>query len=303
MLSQRLFFGALLIAALLGLLYVDSRLPAWLAAQETGPRFDGAVVTLVVGALAYLGTLELARLLRPAGHAPLFLWPAIVSIGLVLVPFAYHSGLLWMAGLGDVGVAELTVAMLVAAVFGTFAGVAARRRTERAAGDMATSLLCVIYIGLLAQFVVTLRFHGGIALLIYFVATVKASDIGAYFTGLALGRTKLIRWLSPKKTWEGLAGGVVASAACAAGLSWAFGSSATSTPTHATHGFPPPVHGAVFGLVMALVGQAGDLFESLIKRDAQSKDSASAIPAFGGVLDILDSILLTAPVACLLLLR
>lgn len=301
MLSQRLFFGVLLIAALLGLLYADSRLPAWLTPREGGPQLEGAIVTAVVATLAWLGTLELVRLLRAAGHFPLTFWPIIASLALVLTPFVYHSGLLWMIGLGDVGPSELSIAILVVSLFGTFIGIASRRRTEHATSDMAVSILPLIYIGLLAQFVVTLRLRGGIELLLYFVATVKACDIGAFFTGVAIGKTKLIPWLSPKKSWEGLIGGVLTSIACAVGLSYALTSHGSSTATVAA--YPAPLHAAIFGLLMALFGQAGDLLESLIKRDAQSKDSASAIPAFGGVLDILDSILLTAPVACLLLLR
>lgn len=71
--------------------------------------------------------------------------------------------------------------------------------------------------------------------------------------------------------------------------------------------FPPDFlsikQAALFGFLMAVIGQSGDLLESLIKRDAQAKDSAHAIPAFGGVLDILDSVLLTAPVAWWILIH
>ena len=66
--------------------------------------------------------------------------------------------------------------------------------------------------------------------------------------------------------------------------------------------FPPPLRAVLFGVLMAVVGQLGDLVESLFKRDAGAKDSARAIPAFGGVLDILDSVLLAAPVAWWILL-
>ena len=115
----------------------------------------------------------------------------------------------------------------------------------------------------------------------------KFTDIGAYFGGRALGRHKLIPWLSPAKTWEGLLAGVITAGlvgmACApqvSNLSWqkAF----------------------VFGAIIGGVGQLGDLLESLMKRDAEVKDSGTLIPGFGGILDVIDSPLLAAPFAYLL---
>ena len=116
---------------------------------------------------------------------------------------------------------------------------------------------------------------------------VKFTDIGAFFTGKSIGRHKLIGWLSPGKTWEGLAGGLVVAAAVGAicapwlpELDW--------------------IKGALFGAILGLVGQGGDLLESLMKRDADVKDSGGSIPGFGGVLDVIDSPLMAAPVAYLL---
>jgi len=116
---------------------------------------------------------------------------------------------------------------------------------------------------------------------------VKFTDIGAFFGGRALGKHKLIPWLSPGKTWEGLGFGVLTAAIvgmiCAPWISqllwW---------------------QGLIFGAVIGLVGQAGDLLESLMKRDAQVKDSGQLIPGFGGILDVIDSPLLAAPFAYLL---
>lgn len=302
MLRHRLLFGTLLIAALLGLLYADSLLPGWLAGWSGRRGFDGIIVAIVVAVLALLGSLELGQLLRAAGHRPHVGWAASVSLGLVLLPSLYASGYLWMVGAGDATPTDLTVGLLVIAFAGAFLLQARRRQTDRAIGDMAVTLFAVVYIGLLAQFIVLIRLHGGVALLLYFVATAKCCDIGAYFTGLAFGRHKLIPWLSPKKTWEGLLGGVAASTAFAVGVAYIMSQDSAESPT-GTSEFPSLARAAVFGLLMAIVGQCGDLLESLIKRDANSKDSASAIPAFGGVLDILDSVLLTAPVAWLMLLK
>ena len=119
----------------------------------------------------------------------------------------------------------------------------------------------------------------------------KSCDTGAYFTGRAIGRHKMIPWLSPGKTWEGLAGGVVLAvivAAAMAAASRAFLDEADHVPTWL---------GIVCGAVFALVGQCGDLTMSLFKRGAGIKDSSNVLPGLGGVLDVIDSPLMVAPVA------
>jgi phosphatidate cytidylyltransferase len=116
-------------------------------------------------------------------------------------------------------------------------------------------------------------------------------DTGAYFTGRAIGRHKLIVWLSPGKTWEGLIGGVITSSLV--GLLFAWLSQRFLSP-----GDHVPLHlGAIWGCIFGLVGQFGDLMKSLLKRGAGIKDSSSLLPGLGGVLDVLDSPLMVAPVA------
>ncbi|OWY71357.1 hypothetical protein B7486_12255 [cyanobacterium TDX16] len=303
MLWQRLLFGAILIAVLVGLLYADSRLAEWVSQDATGFRFDGAILTGTVAVLVFLGGLELTRLFGGAGFQPLILWPSIVSSLVASIPFLCKSGLTADWGLAKLSAAQLTVGALFIAIFGVFVLVSLRRKTDRAIGDMAVSIWPVLYLGLLSQFIVSIRLDGsphGIAIVLFFIATVKICDIGAYFTGRAIGRHKLIIWLSPKKTWEGLCGGVVASMVLAVGVvKWIEGGQAVAFPPD----FLTVGRAAIFGFLMAVIGQTGDLLESMIKRDAQAKDSAQAIPAFGGVLDILDSVLLTAPVAWWILIH
>jgi phosphatidate cytidylyltransferase len=110
----------------------------------------------------------------------------------------------------------------------------------------------------------------------------------------------MIPWLSPKKTWEGLAGGILASVIMAIVFPLIAGNGKLSAGLMLGLSIPKAI---LFGVLMAVVGQAGDLLESLIKRDAQAKDSAAAVPAFGGVLDIIDSLLLTAPLAYWMLVK
>lgn len=303
MLWQRLLFGAILIAVLLGLLYTDSRLSVSVSPDAVEFRFDGAILTGTVAVLVFLGGLELTRLFRGAGYQPLSLWSSFLSSFVASIPFLCKSGLAASCGLAKFSAAQLTVGAFVIALVGVFFLVALRRRTDRAIGDLAVSIWPVLYLGLLAQFIVSIRLEGsphGTAIVLFFIGTVKICDIGAYFTGRMIGRHKLIIWLSPKKTWEGLGGGIVASMVLAVGV-------VKLTDGSLASAFPPDFlsikQAALFGFLMAVIGQSGDLLESLIKRDAQAKDSAHAIPAFGGVLDILDSVLLTAPVAWWILIH
>ncbi|MFQ5411486.1 MAG: phosphatidate cytidylyltransferase [Phycisphaerae bacterium] len=313
MLWQRLFFGGILIAALVGLIYADDAMSASSFAS-TAPallrrvgmvRCDGLIVTGVLTLLVVLGTVELHRLFSAAGHAPLFGWPILANITFVLVPFVAANGL--PGGKAALHAADLqyTIVIIVIAFLGAALLTAARRKTPGAVGTLGTTLLLVLYPGLLAPFIVRLRLFGppGAAWwVLCFIATVKVCDIGAYFSGLAFGRRRLIAWLSLGKTIEGLAGGVVASVLFAVAVSIGIDQFADAdTPARGL--FPSLFAAAGFGAVMALIGQAGDLFESLIKRDAGVKDSAAAVPAFGGVMDILDSLLPAAPLAYWMLLQ
>jgi phosphatidate cytidylyltransferase len=155
----------------------------------------------------------------------------------------------------------------------------------------------VAYLGLLPSFMAQLRWwpaqagaegpdlRGEAALaLVFFVP--KFGDIGAYFTGRLLGRHRMTPLLSPKKTWEGLAGGMVASMLIAVGIN------RLVSPVVGSD-----LQAALFGLVVGLAGVLGDLAESLIKRDGGQKDASRVVPGFGGILDVVDSVLFAAPVA------
>ncbi|HRP63369.1 MAG TPA: phosphatidate cytidylyltransferase, partial [Phycisphaerales bacterium] len=156
-------------------------------------------------------------------------------------------------------------------------------------------ILAMAYLGVLLGFFLALRQHHSAWWIVGVVLTTKSCDIGAYFTGTAIGRHKLIPWLSPGKTWEGLAGGVVF--ATLVGLGMAAMSRWLADPTDHI----PLWLGAIAGGVFAVVGQLGDLAMSLFKRGAGVKDSSRILPGMGGVLDVIDSPLLVAPVAYWLL--
>ena len=171
------------------------------------------------------------------------------------------------------------------------------RRTEGAANAGASAMLAMIYLGVLPGMYLLIRVGGYSAWVIAAVMmTVKACDIGAYFTGRYLGRHKLIPWLSPGKTWEGLVGGMLFSGLVAIGFTL-WGNAVVPSAAIAWW------YAGLGGLALGLLGQIGDLTASLLKRDAGVKDWAATIPGFGGIMDVADSLLLVAPVAYWLLLR
>lgn len=280
-----------MIAALVGLIRLDDWLPT-IRPQSNGLIIFGLLLAPFIG----LGSAELHRLLRSADCEPLWLWPALSGMILAAVPFAARNGLIPGAPADLSTDLRYTIVVLTIAVIGTLLLVGARRRTDGAIRAIGASLFSICYLGLLVSFALRIRLwapSGGAWLLLYFLATVKLCDMGAYFTGRFLGKHKLVEWLSPKKTIEGLVGGVAASVVFAVAvpvLVRRFGTGELGDV------FPMLGMSVAFGLAMAVLGTAGDLLESLIKRDAGVKDSAAAVPAFGGMLDILDSLLLAAPV-------
>ena len=150
--------------------------------------------------------------------------------------------------------------------------------------DLAINALGLLYIPLLLGHLVWLRYLSqGQWWVVWMLAVVFAADTGAFYTGLSLGRNKLYPEVSPGKTWEGTLGGLLAAliAGMAAG-SWLL---------------PEVKVGSLAGLalVMGVVGVLGDLFESMLKRQAELKDSSNLLPGHGGMLDRLDSLLFAAP--------
>jgi len=140
----------------------------------------------------------------------------------------------------------------------------------------------ILYLGLFSSFFVAMRLEFGLWALLMFVFVVKSADIGAYAIGTSFGKHKFSPKISPSKSWEGMAGAVGAAVIVAIGFAvccdimvWWLA--------------------AIFGLCFAFIGQIGDLVESMMKRDAEQKDSSKNVPGFGGILDVIDSLLVAAP--------
>ena len=185
-------------------------------------------------------------------------------------------------------------------VLGLFALEAMRfRKPGHSMESLGANLLTVAYCGVLLAVTAQLRWvqgaHAGYLLLGSLVVSAKIGDIGAYTLGRLFGKRKMAPHLSPGKTWAGF-GGALLGAALGSTL-WL----TIAPPLFDENWAAPPVWVSVlFGLVIGITGLTGDLCESLIKRDVGQKDSAPLMPGFGGLLDLLDSVLYAGPVALLL---
>jgi phosphatidate cytidylyltransferase len=274
MLRTRLWMGAVLVALSVAVLAFDRHFEPWYP-----------FLFLLTALLSLVATYEFLHLLDDEVRPPA--WLAYGGVAALLVAN-------WLPHLPQIAPVFADAWRLIA---GTFAALvlsaflremAVFRVPGHALTRIALTLFVAAYLGLLPSFFAQLRWlegdgRGTLALaLAIFVP--KFCDVGAYFTGRFLGRHRATPVLSPKKTWEGFAGGLVAAAATAAVI----------------HGLGPVFPGwllaIAFGLVVGVVGILGDLAESLIKRDCQKKDASQAVPGFGGVLDVVDSIVFAAPV-------
>ncbi|MBI4226985.1 MAG: phosphatidate cytidylyltransferase [Candidatus Omnitrophica bacterium] len=161
-----------------------------------------------------------------------------------------------------------------------------RPTNREALGAVAGTAFALWYVAWAMSLLVRLRWlSGGAGLVAWIILITKAGDIGAYLVGTRLGTHPLFPRVSPKKTVEGLLGGLVFSAAAAV----AAGRLVSVLPM-------PTAHLWGLGLGLGVLAQVGDLGESVLKRDCQAKDSGDAIPGVGGTLDVLDSLLFTLPV-------
>lgn len=286
MLSKRLVTGPLLIALLLGVVYLDGvlagrPLPAGLGSGTVPPGTALAVIGLVGVSLA---AIEIGSVLTALQARPNRALLVLAAISGLLIPW-----LTPLAGASTGTAIAATVPMLAfsAAMLTAVSG----RRTDGATLATAGTLFVHVYPGLAIGSLLALRLEHSAWWIVGVVLTVKSCDIGAYFTGRAIGRTKLIEWLSPKKTWEGLAGGMLLSGLV--GL----GAAALSTRLADPGDHVSLAAGLLLGILFGGLGQLGDLAMSVLKRDAGIKDSSSVLPGMGGIMDVLDSPALVAPIA------
>lgn len=158
-----------------------------------------------------------------------------------------------------------------------------RRQSSGVIVAISTTVFGILYVSWFFSFLIKIRYMaGGAGLLTSIILITKSSDIGAYLIGSRFGRIPLIPHISPKKTVEGSIGGLILSVlsaiACQPFLNLNY------------------AHLIFLGLALGILGQLGDLSESLMKRDCAIKDSGSIFPGMGGFLDAMDSLLFSAPV-------
>jgi phosphatidate cytidylyltransferase len=253
-------------------------------------RTNGAVA--LITAISVLTLREFYRLLSAAGYQP------FEKLGMLF------GGLITLAPWTEArfGIPSYPLLALAAVVFSL--RMVAERPPEKRVEALASTLLGLVYVALLLQYLVrivtpvrgdSLLPEGRLILCLWVVAVAKFCDVGALLTGLAIGRHPMAPKTSPKKTWEGAVGGVMVSMGVGALVAWL---GRTWLPGAFT-----PLIAALIAAPVAAIAIVSDLVESVIKRRAALKDSGGGVPGIGGVFDLSDSLILAAPVAYFLLLR
>jgi len=245
----------------------------WLDANASSP---GLYLAPLVIALCILATQELIGLFRAGGHNPLG-WAIYVG---TLLPVLATCLPIPRPACG------LAAGLLVAII-----GEMIRyKKPGTTITNLSLAAFSILYVGGLLSFLVQLRLlpgdgssQNGMLALISLFFVVKVSDTGQYACGKLFGKHKLAPRLSPGKTWEGTLGGITISVLLTTLVFRSFVDNTASL--------------ALYAFILCVAGIIGDLAESLLKRDAGVKDSSSWIPGLGGILDMLDSLLVAAPVA------
>lgn len=229
------------------------------------------VFTVVVAAVAAVGAFEVCDMARSRGLTPSRVVAAVLSAALVLSHYGFSA--IW-------SISEYIPLLLLAAGISVLALILTLSPIQGIRNrNVSLTLAAVAYPGALLAHAPLLRGgEQGLEWIVLLLVVTFSSDTGAFFVGKAIGRRPLAPKISPNKTWEGAVGGFLAAILAAFIAAWAL-----DIDAHL-----PLI--AVLGALMGVVGQAGDLFESKLKRLASVKESGRLLPGHGGVLDRLDSI-------------
>lgn len=222
--------------------------------------------------LALFSINEFYSLMMKKGFFPAF-WVGN-AITIFFIVFAYYS---LQRNWEPAHSAILTIAAALALISGIFL-----KREKDTIVDVAVTILGMLYIGWFFSYFLFIRnqtAHGGYVF--FLMLTIWAMDVMAYLVGKKFGRHKLVPSISPNKTWEGAIAGFITCLIAAE----IFSGLANINGTHAL----------VLGALIGVVAQLSDIVESLLKRDAGVKDSSTLLPGHGGILDRMDSFVLTAP--------
>lgn len=284
MLFWRLVVSAILIPLLVGIFYLDAQL-----GSKAIPLLIFAEVLVIrsVWECADLFRDRSKRLQLPAMFG--------CAAAVVLAGWLPHLGA-HAVDIADLNLVALvyafTVMLLCASEAARFQGPGVNIET------LGTEILIVSYVGVLLAITTQLRWiaghEAGYLVLGSLLVCAKGGDVGAYTLGRLFGTTKLAPNLSPGKTREGAVGAILGAGLC--GWLWL----RFATPQFNPEWIPPAWYWSViYGCAIGFVGLIGDLCESFLKRDAGKKDSAALFPGFGGLLDMLDSVMYAGPAAYL----
>lgn len=290
MLGWRLLISAILIPALFGLFYADHHLGQ-----------PATILAMLTGLLALRSAWELGQLFATRGCAirtkSQMVGSALTAAAAWIPAWAWDSPVVAGAPFASAGPVAMTLAVCLLLLF-----ILEAKQFEapgKTFESLGASFLVIGYSGFLLGITAQLRWvagsEAGYLVLGSLLVAAKSCDIGAYTFGRLFGKTKMSPVLSPGKTWAGAVGGIATSTVATwAWLTW-------MPPLFDAHWQASPAWAAcIYGALVGLTGMVGDLMESLLKRDAGKKDSAVLLPGFGGLLDLLDSVLYAGPVAYLL---
>lgn len=201
---------------------------------------------------------------------------------LALAVYALYQGqLAWLVFISGIGLG----------IMWEWVGLARRIAADRAA--LAGWIIGgIVYLLAAGSTLLQIHWIGGSMLVFAFAGSVVMTDVGAYFAGRAIGGRKIAPSISPSKTWSGLIGGMAACALWLAGFAWALTADGAAAPGYV-------IAALLLGPVVAAVAQAGDFFESWMKRRAGVKDSGDLIPGHGGLFDRMDGMLAVAALLAL----
>lgn len=271
---------------------IFSTLALWAIAAAAIIYGRGLGLSALICALALAVNIEICALLRKAGVTPK-LW-YIQAATVVLM--AISAGAIFPRPV-NFFFASLVLALLEAAVFiGVLKDPFGDYFQKSALPTAATILVCPFMLQFYAMI-------SGCALndvkcpmfALWIIAAAKFSDVGAYVIGCAFGRHKMSPSTSPKKTWEGAAGGIASAAVIGAAFAWIGGKYGVFYPI-------APMAAAIMSAPIGAAAIVSDLLESVFKRRMGVKDSGASIPGIGGALDLADSLILCAPLAVILFL-
>jgi phosphatidate cytidylyltransferase len=279
MLKLRLIFGFLMTIAFVAICVLDAWIDGSLTSVISDDREGQALLLCILGSIVtILAQLELKKLAAAK---------KIRIFTLVSIPASILLSTTWYWSQFTAVEAHVYVALILAVSIPAI--LICQHKGFGLDGVIANcgaTCFSILYIGGLLAFLLAIRIDFGLWHLLMFVFTVKCTDIGAYTAGRLFGKHKFSPMISPKKTWEGMVGGII----LAIIVSSIFASVCDIMTLSAA---------MIFGVVFAFIGQLGDLAESMIKRDAEIKDSSANVPGFGGVMDVIDSVLVAAVFAYL----